>query len=233
MPSLLAQSQDSLLHDKLSLLKKNVVQSFKRQVSLKNKGEGEVGESVSHHGIDYDTFLSLLREARLPELGNRKVFSIFDSGNSGACVTNRRSLRCLCVYPYLYMACSLWACIVSDFMCIFFFAGLVDMKDFLLTMIAFKLDDEPANSQAAGQSKAAIDDQCALYFNLFDIDDTGYIDLEELKLMVQILLRDQQPATAEGMQKKCEELFKVIDSDANGNISFDEFKKFYAGVLTC
>jgi Ca2+-binding EF-hand superfamily protein len=105
------------------------------------------------------------------------------------------------------------------------------MKDFLLTMIAFKLDEDPAQTPEAvdQQVKSAIDDQCSLYFHLFDIDDTGVIDLEELKLMILILFKDQHISPA---VRNSEELFRVIDLDANDQINYEEFKKFYAGVLT-
>lgn len=105
--------------------------------------------------------------------------------------------------------------------------GSVDMKDFLLTLIAFKLDEGPTEKLAKDQLLSVIDDQCSLYFHLFDIDDTGFIDVQELKLMVQILFKDQRSGA-----QNSEELFKVIDLDSNGRICYEEFKKFYASVIS-
>jgi hypothetical protein len=100
--------------------------------------------------------------------------------------------------------------------------GSVDMKDFLLTMIAFRPDPEPKTSSReplnamdrkvfdsganltaensmpnkpnpileAEKSMSSMDDQCRLYFNVFDINETGTIDMEELKLVVGSLLRE-------------------------------------------
>jgi Ca2+-binding EF-hand superfamily protein len=102
------------------------------------------------------------------------------------------------------------------------------MKDFLLTLIAFKRDESPVDTIPTDQIMSAIDDQCSLYFHLFDIDDTGFIDLDELKVMVQILFKDQK---IPGVQNS-EELFTVVDLDQNGKICYEEFKKFYASVLT-
>lgn len=106
------------------------------------------------------------------------------------------------------------------------------MKDVLLTLTAFKLDDDPVGTATGDQLMSAIDDQCSLYFHLFDIDDTGYISLEELELMVQILFRDQTQHQLLPGGQNSEELFKVIDLDNNGRICYEEFKKFYASVLS-
>ena len=161
------------------------------------------------------------------------------------------------------------------------------MKDFLLTMVAFrphptdskevrdvidktvredsKLDLETPNKPnpilEVEQNFSTMDDQCRLYFNVFDINETGYIDKEELKLVVGSLLqegnslstdallsdenrdrsdtsdsnrRNSDTSVHKTMLGKCniEELFDVIDIDKSGRICFEEFQKFYDAVLT-
>ena len=196
---------DSDFENKLKVLKHSAVASFKRELSTSGEAPGEktTGE------INYETFKDLLVKANLAELGNKAVFSIFDTGNTGIVIANNQFSG---AERFVFVD----ICIHS---------GSVEMKDFLLTLIAFKLDEEPGES--SDQSKSAIDDQCALYFHLFDIDDTGFIDEDELKLMTHILFKDQNvPGT-----QNANELFKLIDLDNNGQISYDEFKSFYAVVL--
>lgn len=152
------------------------------------------------------------------------------------------------------------------------------MKDFLLTMVAFRphpSSQEEQEAAAAGSSEAnkpnpileteqtmsTMDDQCRLYFNVFDINETGYIDLEELKLVVGSLLQEGKSISTDSitdndgeesgrMRRKSsggdagpvyktvpgmcniEELFKVIDVDNSGHINYEEFQKFYDAVLT-
>ena len=155
------------------------------------------------------------------------------------------------------------------------------MKDFLLTMIAFRPepskeemkkvngaidvtlchsqsdinedDNKPNPILEAEQRYSLLDDQCRLYFNIFDVNETGYIDIEELKLVVSSLLQEGRPVSSQllgddkslprkdsngevyqsipGMNN-IEELFQIIDVDNTGQISFEEFQKFYDAVLT-
>lgn len=112
------------------------------------------------------------------------------------------------------------------------------MKDFLFSMIAFKVDNllvdldvieeevVGGDGYSASGKHDSVDDQCFLYFQLFDFADNGFIDPDELKLMAELLLEDR------GVQScSQQELFDVMDLDQNGQISYEEFKKFYAGVL--
>jgi len=227
---------------KLKQLKHHMVDSFKKSAS----GEHDLTASkgVPPGEIGYDEFCSILDRAGLPEMKSHVVFNIFDTGNTGS----------------------------------------VDMKDFLLTMVAFRPDtvsevrdvidktirddsdinllDNAANKPnpilESEQNISSMDDQCRLYFHVFDVNETGFIDLEELKLVVGSLLQegksissdkivddedeneiDKERRSSSGAVYKSapgmcniEELFKVIDIDKSGKINFEEFQKFYDAVLT-
>ena len=110
------------------------------------------------------------------------------------------------------------SCLISCHVisCHLILLGSVDMKDFLLTMVAFRLDPAPESKDMidktmrgdseiniqdaldnkpnpileSEQSMSSMDDQCRLYFHVFDINETGYIDMEELKLVVGSLLQE-------------------------------------------
>ena len=62
--------------------------------------------------------------------------------------------------------------------------GSINMKEFLLTMLAFK----PAGSDTSPMVENDEDSAARLYFQIFDIEETGYISKEELKLAVSVLL---------------------------------------------
>lgn len=235
--------------NKVKTLKHHMVDSFKKSSS------GDYASSVAATGlppgeIGYEEFCTILDKAGLPEMKSQVVFNIFDTGKTGS----------------------------------------VDMKDFLLTMVAFRpdtattpltaavdktvFDVSDMNPQDAAAASAAnkpnpilqsedtfssTDDQCRLYFHVFDINETGYIDMEELKLVVGSLLQEGKSVVSDAVvddeledsgsaggcrastggvyrtvpgMSNIEELFKVIDIDKTGKINFEEFQKFYDAVLT-
>mmetsp|Transcript_3838 Transcript_3838/g.5968 ORF Transcript_3838/g.5968 Transcript_3838/m.5968 type:complete len:729 (+) Transcript_3838:136-2322(+) len=110
-------------------------------------------------------------------------------------------------------------------------SGTVNIKEFLLTMLAFK----PINSDPLEDSNAR------LYFQIFDINETGYIDLEELKLVVACLLQTcTVDAASYGVTDNSERdtsipdieaLFEAMDTGKTGRINFEQFKTFYDTVL--
>eukprot|EP00602_Paraphysomonas_sp_CaronLab_P010587 CAMPEP_0185036004 /NCGR_PEP_ID=MMETSP1103-20130426/28324_1 /TAXON_ID=36769 /ORGANISM="Paraphysomonas bandaiensis, Strain Caron Lab Isolate" /LENGTH=542 /DNA_ID=CAMNT_0027573351 /DNA_START=166 /DNA_END=1792 /DNA_ORIENTATION=- len=113
--------------------------------------------------------------------------------------------------------------------------GYIDMKEFLLTMLAFK----PSASEG-GMDIDEREEAARLYFSVFDIDDSGTIDLHELRLVMGCLLQDDtlspqllegtSPALAQHNAINIEELFDLIDVSHNGEIDFEEFKSFYDAV---
>lgn len=97
----------------------------------------------------------------------------------------------------------------------------IDLKEFLTTMLAFRPEAEDA-------------DAARLYFNIFDIRDTGYIDKEELRVCLELLLLDDSSRAQVGgsVLPSVDEIFKTIDFTRTGKIDFNEFKTFYEVVLT-
>lgn len=214
--------------------------------------------------LSYDGFVALLQSADLPELAVPQVFHIFDYNNTGK------------LHSHILDS------IIAFSLCssVYVFEGSIDIKEFLLTMLAFrpvnttKIDDmrAPEQSIKTGEqsivdssrndtekstqlvtdnkenatfdiNKILLDDSqidaARLYFNMFDMKETGYIDLEELKLVVGCLMVDEindlnslealdnHPASV----KNIEYLFNTIDLAKNGRIDFDEFKIFYNTIM--
>jgi serine/threonine protein kinase len=165
---------------------------------------GSDGSTSSSHltnpEIDYSAFVSMLQHCHLEELCTPAVFNIFDIGNTGT----------------------------------------VDPKEFLMTMLAFRpvMDMTPdvssaSSSAAAGGENAATpaeDAEARLYFDMFDITETGFIDMDELRLAVKFLLF--MGADEPQDMPNVEEMFNTIDLAKNGRIDFDEFKIFYKQLLS-
>ena len=138
-------------------------------------------------------------------------------------------------------------------------SGSIDLKEFLLTMIAFR----PFPN--GGKCSESARDAAALYFNVFDLNDNGFIDLEEMKLVVSCFLLDEMekpssiltnpeeavkaaqspPAEGNGTKKNAdtqdsdvalnvetvEGLFKEFDKSKDGQIDFEEFLQVYEALL--
>lgn len=66
------------------------------------------------------------------------------------------------------------------------------MKDFLLTMLALQASPYSASLVASTTSSSlahgSSDDVVSLYFSIFDIDDSGYIELKDFKVALSCLL---------------------------------------------
>jgi calcium-dependent protein kinase len=190
-----------VFNSKMKVLKHMVVSSISSNLTEGNKE------------IDYTTFTNMLKECNLQELCSLQIFNIFDIGNTGT----------------------------------------IDPREFLLTMVAFrhdkpmcKIDDtreievyDDLEATALGdcksddssdyESASDRDDEVRLLFNLFDIKDAGYIELDELRIAVNFLLYmgSDQPQTLPNIH----ELFSTIDVAKNGRIDFPEFKQFYKHLI--
>ena len=98
----------------------------------------------------------------------------------------------------------------------------IDLKEFLMTMLAFR----PATTDT---------DAARLYFNIFDIRDTGFIDKVELRICLELLLTDDSSRVRPDgttVVHNVDELFSAMDFTKSGSIDFNEFKAFYETVLT-
>ena len=117
--------------------------------------------------------------------------------------------------------------------------GRVNIKDFLFTMLAFRPED-PLNDDDDddGINVTNTSDGAKLFFSLFDLNDCGYIGMDELTIVVGCLLQDDtRPISLNASEwngpvnYNIEELFHTIDLNHDGKIDFDEFKTFYETIL--
>jgi serine/threonine protein kinase/Ca2+-binding EF-hand superfamily protein len=130
-------------------------------------------------------------------------------------------------------------------------SGSINMREFLLTILAFKPNKKSDDVELSDEDSAA-----KLYFQIFDIEETGYISLVEMKLAMTCLLSaddggtgtaaaesteaaapqggefdSRQRVGSEANVPEMEALFEIMDVDKTGRISYDEFKSFYHAVL--
>jgi Ca2+-binding EF-hand superfamily protein len=108
--------------------------------------------------------------------------------------------------------------------------------------------DDPTASAAAAE-ETALDEAAKMFFRMFDINNTGYVNHDEFMLALRNLtdLRPPLlgPAVGEGVPSgrnrertqsddyltHLEELFNEIDDDKDGLIAYSEFKKFYITIV--
>lgn len=120
------------------------------------------------------------------------------------------------------------------------------MKDFLLTMIAMKRVEEPllvptANSASHGNAntfsvsrrptETRLADDAKLYFDMFDVKQNGYIDIDELKLVMDFMIPVDDNSAVATRNKHIEDMFLIMDKAENGRVDFEEFKAFYNAVM--
>lgn len=105
-------------------------------------------------------------------------------------------------------------------------SGTIDMKEFLITLVALRPSyDESDEIEAA-----------KLYFSVFDIDEDGYIGVDELELVIHCFLHDGVgpllvTSDTDVNSYNVQEMFQHIDTNNDGRIDFNEFKDFYIAVL--
>lgn len=122
--------------------------------------------------------------------------------------------------------------------------GCVDMKEFLLTMLAFRdvkekgavshdSEDGVQNADFQQSFEASI----KLYFQIFDLEQTGFVDFHDLKVAVGCFfldlsspIRSSSDLYVQGMSR-VESLMRGIEVSEDGKISFEEFNKFYNLLL--
>jgi serine/threonine protein kinase len=105
-------------------------------------------------------------------------------------------------------------------------SGTIDMKEFLLTLLALKPSDNETEELEAAK----------LYFSVFDVDEDGFIGESELELVVGCLLHDGAgpllvTSDHDVNAPNIEEMFQLIDTNHDGRIDFEEFREFYNAVL--
>lgn len=102
--------------------------------------------------------------------------------------------------------------------------GTINLKEFLATMVAFRDSDEDI---IESEEDATI----RFYFNMFDINGTGKITLDDLQLVIQSITRIEDLAEGPTSSNEIQTLFKEMDVKNTGDIDFDEFKQFYRMVM--
>ena len=122
------------------------------------------------------------------------------------------------------------------------------MKEFLFTLLAMKPCDveitDPKFAVSRSNSFHAdkitlprratairMVDDARLYFDMFDVKQTGYIDIEELQLVMDFMIPKDDEHNTDTINAQVEDMFHFMDKGKNGRIDFDEFKEFYRAVM--
>lgn len=91
--------------------------------------------------------------------------------------------------------------------------GAIDFGEFVRSMSVF-------------HPRCPIQEKAAFAFRIYDLDDTGTISKEEIRILLKALLKDNQnlhiPDAA--IDEIVERTFKEVDIDSNGTINLEEFK---------
>lgn len=200
--------------------------------------QSSVTPSLSHGYLDFETFSKLMIESDLPALASHRVFRIFD---------------------------------IDD-------KGVIHMKDFLLTMAAFypsqshgsfrshwNYEEEnstelhPCKSEPENKGsprKEYTESIARYYFDIFDLTNSGYIDLEQLKHSIGCFIdydlsspmttperhldvygsswRSRSSSDLLDVQEMdIESFFAQIDSEKQGKIDFEQFLKYFKTLRRC
>jgi serine/threonine protein kinase len=156
--------------------------------------------------INFQTFVSVLMECGLSELANRHVFNIFGLPTPPPPPPPPPSSS------HLLSSLDIGR------------TGTIDLKEFLATMVAFRDSGEDI---IESEEDATI----RFYFNMFDINGTGRITLEDLQLVIKSITRIEDLNEGPTSATEIQSLFEEIDTKKTGDIDFDEFKQFYRMVM--
>jgi Ca2+-binding EF-hand superfamily protein len=85
----------------------------------------------------------------------------------------------------------------------------------------------------SGEDISEEDSTIRFYFNMFDVNGTGKISLDELQLVIGCItqLEDHTPSTTVTSLNDIQTLFETMDIKKTGDIDFDEFKQFYQMIM--
>jgi Ca2+-binding EF-hand superfamily protein len=162
--------------------------------------------------LDYDSFRAVLMECELSQWATPECFRLFDIDGT----------------------------------------GMVNLKEFLLSLLALqpnrprgsslgrRSDESNGRKEDKGEiSHVDVEDSAWLFFSLFDLNSTGYIDIHELRLVVDCFINADQFTTnwnkhacssyshSEESTDWATSLLTAIDTSKSGTIDFHEFKMFY------
>ena len=218
-----ARNDVEVFHSKMRVLKNKVVSSI---TEGGHWGAGAGGRKE----IDYTAFTNMLKECHLEELCSLHIFNIFDIGNTGT-IDPREFLLTMLAFrtDKLHIAGEesggLGPAVEQS--------GEENGEGeggVSVCLSTSHVDMASTNNQSPVSRVDKDEDEIRLLFNVFDIKETGYIDLEELKIAVNFLLYmgSDQPQTLPNVH----ELFSLIDVSQNGRIDYCEFKQFYRHLIS-
>ncbi|KAF4077821.1 hypothetical protein AMELA_G00192450 [Ameiurus melas] len=147
----------------------------------------------------------------------RAAFDIFVQDAEDGCISTKelgKVLRMLGQNPHSLRNLRIGYVTVDEDRCVECRgSGTVDFEEFLVMMVRCMRDD----------SKGKSEEELAELFRMFDRNEDGYIDLEELKMMLE--------ETGESItEDDIEELMNDGDKNNDGRIDYDEFMEFMKGV---
>lgn len=219
---------------------RNDVEAFQSKMRiLKNMVVTSIAGGGGHWGagvggrkeINYTAFTELLTECHLQELCTLHVFNIFDIGNTGT-IDPREFLLTMLAFRTDNGGAGGEGSSSGASGIPAMLARHKENKDedgdpFSGSVSMSHVTDSQHHQQPAPPGEN--EDEIRLLFNVFDIKETGYIDLEELKIAVNFLLYmgSDQPQALPNIH----ELFSIIDVSQNGRIDYPEFKQFYRHLI--
>jgi Ca2+-binding EF-hand superfamily protein len=86
----------------------------------------------------------------------------------------------------------------------------------------------------SGEDISEEDSTIRFYFNMFDVNGTGKISLDELQLVIGCITQLEDPTSQAApvtSSNDIQTLFETMDIKKTGDIDFDEFKQFYQMIM--
>ena len=71
--------------------------------------------------------------------------------------------------------------------------------------------------------KGTPEEKLELAFRIFDLDDNGYLDVQELGLLLSIQQQMYTPERAKGLSFSAHDMILLYDKNGDGRLSFEEF----------
>jgi Ca2+-binding EF-hand superfamily protein len=216
-------------HNRSSGQRQGVEVGVEVEVEVETKGEGQSLARMRGHndevGIDLDAFLSMVQTCDLPELASRQVFEIFDIDGSGIIRYRTHPFQTQDKYIGLIIDRNL----IVTFLC-------VSLREFLFSVLALQDPSLGGNRTTRVSQREALGDEsmCRFFFAMMDLNDTGFINKEELRTGLAHLLLPSLSASASASAvsgSSVDDLFAAIDSSQDGKIQYDEFKLFYISLF--
>jgi serine/threonine protein kinase/Ca2+-binding EF-hand superfamily protein len=199
---------------------------------------------VPHSYLHFETFCKLMTEADLPALASRRVFRIFDIEDTGVIHMKDFLLTMAAFYPSQSHGSfrSHWNYTTESGS-----EPLLSCTTSTLTSSCDAAESEEIFSDNFSESIARY------YFDIFDLTNSGYIDLDQLKHSVGCFIdydlssssltdrhlevygsswksKSSNELIGVGSDLDIETLFTQIDSEGKGKIDFEQFLKYFKSL---